>query len=110
MKYAGHRFEMGRLMIPALMMALIFPAVVFAQGNGQWLSAGQNRNNTRHAATEDIISPANAGELAVKWVFETGGDVSATPAVDGNYVYVPDWAGNIFKIDAATCHFQHDHT
>jgi polyvinyl alcohol dehydrogenase (cytochrome) len=71
-------------------------------GGGLWLSGGQDRNNDRHASTETKISPDNAADLAVKWVFDTGGDVSATPAVDGTNVYVPDWAGNLFAIDRDT--------
>jgi len=31
-------------------------------------------------------------------VFTTGGDVSATPTVDGDAVYFPDWAGNLFAV------------
>ena len=67
-----------------------------------WLSAGQNLHNTRNQAAEVAIGPGNAGQLAVKWVFNTGGDVSATPAVDDRFVYVPDSAGNLFKIDKET--------
>src|SRR5262249_55485749 len=36
-----------------------------------------------------------------RWVATTGGSVSATPAVDGNAVYVPDWGGNLFRFNAA---------
>ena len=31
----------------------------------------------------------------MKWSFTTGGDVSATPAVDGDTVYFPDGAGSL---------------
>ena len=41
-------------------------------------------------------------DLTVKWAFTTGGDVSATPAVDGTAVYFPDFAGNLYKIDRDT--------
>jgi polyvinyl alcohol dehydrogenase (cytochrome) len=40
--------------------------------------------------------------LTKKWELTTGGDVSATPAVDGDRVYVPDWAGNLYAVDRAT--------
>jgi polyvinyl alcohol dehydrogenase (cytochrome) len=75
---------------------------VFAVRGGLWLSAGHDRHNTRYQKSETTISPDNVGDLEVKWVFTTGGDVSATPAVDGEYVYAPDWAGNLFKIDRET--------
>ena len=67
-----------------------------------WVVAGKNIHNTRHQPYETRITPANVSKLAPKWVFRTGGDVSATPAVDDEAVYFPDWAGNLFKIDAET--------
>ena len=41
-------------------------------------------------------------ELEKKWEFTTGGDVSATPAVEGDTVYFPDWAGNLYAVDKWT--------
>jgi polyvinyl alcohol dehydrogenase (cytochrome) len=73
-----------------------------APGGDTWTSAGGNRTNTRFAAAEHDISPATVGDLAVKWITATGGDVSATPAVDDEKVYVPDWAGNIYALDRET--------
>lgn len=35
-------------------------------------------------------------------MFTTAGDVSATPAVDGKYVHVPDWGGKLWSIDRET--------
>ena len=66
---------------------------------GQWRVAGQNLANTRSAAGEKQISSSNVGSLAVKWTFTTGGDVSATPTVAGDALYVPDWAGNVYAIN-----------
>lgn len=86
---------------------LIFLGIIFvnaenATAQGQWLSAGQNLNNTRNASTETKISVSNVNQLNVKWAFTTAGDVSATPAVDGSAVYFPDWGGFIYKVDAET--------
>jgi polyvinyl alcohol dehydrogenase (cytochrome) len=67
-----------------------------------WLSAGHDVLNSRFQNTERIIGISNAANLTVKWVFTTGGDVSATPAVDDSAVYVPDWAGNLFALDRNT--------
>jgi polyvinyl alcohol dehydrogenase (cytochrome) len=67
--------------------------------SGQWRIAGQNLSNTRSQPTERSISPANVKNLAPKWVFTTGGDVSATPTVDGDAVYFPDWGGNLFAVE-----------
>src|SRR6266436_1547564 len=66
--------------------------------SGQWRIAGQNLSNTWSQPAEHSISPANVKELKPKWVFTTGGDVSATPTVDGDAVYFPDWAGNLFAV------------
>src|SRR5262249_24546424 len=40
--------------------------------------------------------------LEKQWEFTTGGDVSATPAVDDGSVYFPDRAGNLYAVDKAT--------
>jgi polyvinyl alcohol dehydrogenase (cytochrome) len=66
--------------------------------SGQWRIAGQNLSNTWSQPAEHSISPANVSGLSPNWVFTTGGDVSATPTVDGDAVYFPDWAGNLFAV------------
>ena len=65
----------------------------------QWPIAGQNLNNTWSQPAEHSISPANVKGLTPKWVFTTGGDVSATPTVAGDDVYFPDWGGNLFAVN-----------
>jgi polyvinyl alcohol dehydrogenase (cytochrome) len=81
---------------------LLVTGSALADAGGGWPTAGNDLQNTRYQKTESKISPSNVGTLASKWVFETGGDVSATPAVDGAKVYVPDWAGNLYAIDRKT--------
>lgn len=86
-----------------LLLALAVTSTAYAiTGGALWPFGGHDLSNTRYAKTESAISPATVGDLTVKWVVETGGDVSATPAVDESAVYVPDWAGNLFKIDRET--------
>jgi polyvinyl alcohol dehydrogenase (cytochrome) len=63
-----------------------------------WRIAGQNLRNTRSQPDERRITPSNVNTLKTKWVFTTGGDVSATPTVADDAVYAPDWAGNLFAI------------
>ena len=70
--------------------------------SGQWRIAGQNLSNSWSQPAEHSISPANVSTLTPKWVFTTGGDVSATPTVDGNAVYFPDWGGNLFAVEKDT--------
>ena len=80
---------------------LLVTGSVLADAGGGWpLQATTCR--TRYQNKENKISPSNVGTLAQKWTFTTDGDVSATPAVDGTTVYVPDWAGNLFAIDRKT--------
>ena len=62
---------------------------------------------TRYQKAESKISVRTAETLTVKWVFETEGDVSATPAVDGAHVYFPDWAGNLYAVNRKTGHARH---
>jgi polyvinyl alcohol dehydrogenase (cytochrome) len=58
-------------------------------------------SGTRHQPNTQI-SPETAANLRTKWVFTTGGDVSATPTVAGGIVYFPDFAGNFFAVNAET--------
>ena len=89
----------------ALISVLLLVATLSAQSkpdvhrSGQWRIAGQNLNNTWSQPAEHSISPANVKGLKPKWVFTTGGDVSATPTVDGDAVYFPDWGGNLFAVE-----------
>ena len=91
---------------PALVAAmtgiLLMPAVATASQGSEWTSAGGNRQNTRYQQAEHTLSVANVNGLTPKWVLQTGGDVSATPAVDADTVYVPDWAGNLYAVDKLT--------
>ena len=75
---------------------------VAAPKDGTWPLAGGDLQNTRNQASETKISPKTVGGLTRKWEFTTGGDVSATPAVDSTQVYFPDWAGNLYAVDRAT--------
>src|SRR5215216_5648690 len=90
-------------LIPTFMLVISIQSMnLFGQDKKLWLIAGQNLNNTRSADKENKITPQNAGSLEVKWAFTTGGDVSATPTVDEDAVYFPDWAGNLYKVNAET--------
>src|SRR5260370_22555431 len=92
------------LPIAAFSIGLLQVSTPSAQGqsdvarSGQWQIAGQNLNNTRSQPAEHSIRPANVQGLKPKWVFTTSGDVSATPTVDGDAVYFPDWGGNLFAV------------
>jgi hypothetical protein len=70
--------------------------------NPIWGHWGGDLQNTRNAANEKGISPANAARLGQAWVFNTTGDVSATPTVVGSRLLVPDWGGYMYCINADT--------
>lgn len=90
---------LSRVMAGGLMAAMAASA---AADSSDWPSAGQNLSNTRYQAAEQRIGPQTVGRLGVKWVFNTAGDVSATPAVGGQRVYFPDWAGRLYAVDRRT--------
>jgi polyvinyl alcohol dehydrogenase (cytochrome) len=69
---------------------------------GEWPLYGANICNTRAASGGGAITPQTVGRLAKKWEFNAAGDISATPAVVGGQVYVPDWGGMMNRIDAVT--------
>ncbi len=75
----------------------------------QWRIAGQNLSNTWSQPAEHLISPANVNRLSPKWVFTTGGDVSATPTVADDAVYFPDWGGNLFAVKKSDGHLIWSH-
>jgi polyvinyl alcohol dehydrogenase (cytochrome) len=60
---------------------------------------GQNLSNTATGA-DDGISTTNVANLKLHWVATLGGDISARAAVVDGVVYVPDWDGNIWAINA----------
>jgi polyvinyl alcohol dehydrogenase (cytochrome) len=83
-------------------MLVMLPLLACAGGPKRWPFAGADLHNTRNAAHERRISPETAPHLQVKWIYTTEGDVSATPAVDGDALYFPDWGGWLHKVDTAT--------
>ncbi|OMO79232.1 Quinonprotein alcohol dehydrogenase-like-superfamily [Corchorus capsularis] len=75
-------------------------------GNGykdvqDWLSHGGNLLNRRFADKETKISPETVSRLRLKWKFDAGGYISATPAIyDGN-LYFPSWNGYLHAVKAS---------
>ncbi|MBO0800638.1 MAG: PQQ-binding-like beta-propeller repeat protein, partial [Blastocatellia bacterium] len=73
-----------------------------ANGPASWRSAGRDADNSRYQPLERKISTANVNQLIPRWTFTTESDVSATPTVEGDAVYFPDWAGNLYAVRART--------
>jgi len=84
---------------------LLFGAVPIESTRAQdaaWRMGGHDLSNSRHGVDERRIGPANVHRLTPRWVVDTDGDLSATPAVVDKVLYVPDWAGKLYKLDATT--------
>jgi polyvinyl alcohol dehydrogenase (cytochrome) len=102
MSAANHKWS---ILTAVLFSALLSITALNAQSisddsrSEQWQRSGQDLNNSRNQPEERTIRPTNVHNLDPKWVFTTGGDVSATPAVEGNAVYFPDWSGNLFAVN-----------
>ncbi|NCT84325.1 MAG: PQQ-binding-like beta-propeller repeat protein [Comamonadaceae bacterium] len=86
-----------RTLLAAVAMAV--PLVAAAAQGSEWSNAGGDRQNTRSQPSERRLGIGNVDKLTVKWALVTAGDVSATPAVDADTVYVPDWAGWLYAVN-----------
>ena len=51
---------------------------------------------------ENILSPANAGQLAKRWSFQTGGGIAASATVVAGSVYFGSWDGYEYALDELT--------
>ncbi len=102
--------RLSTLALAGACAAVVIPGAAAAAEQGrasahfgaQWPSGGQNLSDTRSNPFEKTIGPWNAQNLTVKWTATVHGDTSATPAVVGGAVYIPDWGGYFSKIDART--------
>jgi polyvinyl alcohol dehydrogenase (cytochrome) len=104
------RSSTGRRAASVAIAALASAALVAVSGasssaadNGpsQWTMFGQNLNNTANfSATE--LSASNVNALKPKWVFTTGGDVSARAAVAQGVAYFPDWSGHLYAVKSGS--------
>jgi polyvinyl alcohol dehydrogenase (cytochrome) len=104
----GSARAQGRLLwmasIAALLVGVTGVARMVADGDhhADWTMIGNDPANSRNQPAEHRIRPGNAHRLAVKWVATTTGDVSATPVVADGAVYVGDFGGTLWKLDAET--------
>jgi polyvinyl alcohol dehydrogenase (cytochrome) len=86
---------------PALQKVITDPSSP-SNSPASWPMSGQNLGDTRNQPAETTITNSNVGSLAVKWAFTTAGGVSATPTVVNSRVFFPDWAGNLYSVNAKT--------
>lgn len=91
-------YQLGRC-AAGVLVAVSVALPLSAGAGGSWPMFGQNLQNTASAGSNSL-QLKNVPRLAPKWVFTTGGDVSARPAVVDGAVYFPDWGGNLWAVDA----------
>src|SRR5262252_2254897 len=99
MKWAG-AFKKRSCITAALVAAVVLTAQEPSRAaSSDWPMFGQNLNNTASNESNTGVDPS---KLKVKWVFTTGGDVSARAAVVDGVVYFPDWGVNLWAVNAKT--------
>jgi len=67
-----------------------------------WPTAGHDLRNSRYQSDETAISPKTVAGLKLRWSLATDGDVTANPAVEGDYLYFPDSKGFLYKVNKNT--------
>ena len=102
----------GRRLSAIVLVALtvtVWPLGAKDKSQAAWTMIGHDAANSRSQPDEQSIKRSNVHRLVADWTFQTGGDVSATPAVaverapsgrKRTAVYFPDWGGNLWKLDA----------
>ena len=91
---------MSRLLaFMVLCWSTAMPVVAIAD-NSDWPMYNHDVRGTRHNAAEWRLNLFNVGGLGVAWRVNTPGAVTGTPAVVDDYLYVGDWAGNFYALDA----------
>ena len=98
MKITTYRRHAGLISLSLVTVFATGPA--FAASN--WPSAGADLNNSRYQAGASDLSSKTVGTLRKKWEFKTVGDVTATPTIDESYLYFPDSAGYLYKVNRFT--------
>jgi polyvinyl alcohol dehydrogenase (cytochrome) len=92
----------GSTIAAALLAVGTFVATDTLADNADWPSGGADQSNSRYQDKEKRINSNTVGSLQKKWELATTGDVVATPTVDGNYLYFPDSAGSLYKVEKNT--------
>jgi polyvinyl alcohol dehydrogenase (cytochrome) len=85
-----------------LMIVMMLFSIAATTSTASWTSSGQSINNLRSQPLETTISAKNVSKLTKLFAVNTDGDVSATPNVNGGVAYFPDWAGNLYAVDATS--------
>lgn len=82
--------------------AVLLFAVVQDSSAAEWRKYGRDLKNSFNNSEETIVSPLTAPLLVRKWFFPTLDAVTASPAVADGVVYIGDWHGFFWALDAMT--------
>ncbi|HSU07172.1 MAG TPA: PQQ-binding-like beta-propeller repeat protein, partial [Acetobacteraceae bacterium] len=99
------RYGRGVVTVAAVVLAAMAAPVLCAEAQdpaAAWPVSGQNIHNTRNAPDERQVGPSDVSRLTPRWVLTTDGNVTTTPAVVDGIVYVPDYGGSLWAVEAAT--------
>jgi polyvinyl alcohol dehydrogenase (cytochrome) len=99
MNWAGAFSKRSCVTVALAAAVLLISNQPSSAASSDWPMFGQNLNNT---ASIESNTGIDASKLRTKWVFTTGGDVSARAAVVNGVVYFPDWGGNLWAVNAKT--------
>jgi outer membrane protein assembly factor BamB len=67
-----------------------------------WSQFRFEEDGTRWNPYENVLSPNNVGNLALKWTFATGGSVVSSPAVVNGVVYIGSNDHNVYALNVHT--------
>jgi polyvinyl alcohol dehydrogenase (cytochrome) len=96
-KSMGFRMDNIGIMFGVVALTLFMSAEATAQG---WPNFGGQDNANTASAGGVSLNAQNVNTLKPRWVFTTGGDVSARASISGGVAYFPDWAGNLYAVNA----------
>lgn len=82
------------------LLTLSLLCAVLGAASAQTTSMQSVEFANQHASMSTGLTAQNVSQLKLAWKFSPGAVVSATPLVDGNRVFVADWDGNAYALDA----------
>jgi len=84
-------------------MALRFTALLVFLLGAALLFAGETSTFRGDAAHTGVYNATGFLQLnGVKWMFHAGGQLIASPAIDGDTIYAPSTGGKLFAVDRTT--------
>src|SRR5215831_12068441 len=77
------------------------PTQTITQDPNDWPMYNRDVVGTRFNPAETTLTRESVQGLGIKWVFQTKGDVYATPSVVNNVVYAGDTSGTFYALTSS---------